>query len=434
MKDVGGFPIDALWLDFMQMQEFARRPLVLVEGDGVYVVDDQGRRYLEGISGVFVTSLGHGNQRVVDAVREQVARLAFGSPTVAATDRAVELAARLLALGGGRYGAAKLHSSGSEAIEAAIKIARQYHRQRGEPSRQVVVSRSGSYHGATLGALAATGIGRFKEPFGPPAEGFLHVDAPGPWRCDACGGPCTGTCVAQFGDAIERAGPENVALVLVEPVMNMAGVVLPAPGYLEGLRDICDRFGVLLGYDEIVTAFGRCGAWFAADRYGVWPELLCLGKGLTAGYATLSAVLVANRIADGFRSDDGTERQYMSGHTFGGNPVACAAALAVIDEIAERDLLAAAEHAGARLQAGLAAICDAHDAARRVRSVGLLAALDLELDGDDERRRVATGVREGGLLAFGPSPDGTMRFAPPLVIADAEIDELLAIVDASLAR
>jgi adenosylmethionine-8-amino-7-oxononanoate aminotransferase len=211
----------------------------------------------------------------------------------------------------------------------------------------------------------------------------------------------------------------------------MSGVVPPPPGYLERVREICDHHGVLLIYDEIVTGFGRLGSWFAADHYGVWPDLLCLGKGITSGYAPLSAVVMRRSIAAAFRGDRADGVHLMHGHTYGGNPISSVAALAVLDELVERELLHNARVAGERLHRGLESLRTRHGIIAAVRSVGLLVAVDFSLS-VDELRRLNEAVRAQPMLVFGPVPGGTIRFAPPLTIEPSEVDEIVAMVDAAL--
>src|SRR4051812_27248536 len=270
-------------VDFNQMQTFAANPLIMVEGDGITLTDHEGRRYIDGLSGVFAVSLGHGNDEIIEAIAAQHRRLSFSSPIMTTTDRALELAAELIRVTGGRYDVVKQLSSGSEATEAAIKMARQYHRQSGGAERYKTISFYRSYHGATMGALTATGWPQLRTPYEPFVTGGLRVHPPIPGSCRACTGSCTLGCLAQLRDVIELQGPRTVSAVIVEPVMLTAGVHALSDDYLRGLRALCDENGVLLIFDEIVTGFGRLGSWFAAEQADVWPDILVAGKGLTSG-------------------------------------------------------------------------------------------------------------------------------------------------------
>ena len=340
-------------VDFNQMRTFTANPLIMVEGDGITMTDHEGRRYIDGLSGVFAVSLGHGNEEIIDAITAQHRRLSFSSPIMTTTDRALELATELIRLTGGRYDVVKQLNSGSEATEAAIKMARQYHRQSGSPERYKTISFYRSYHGATMGALTSTGWPQLRNPYEPFLPGGLHAHAPIPGSCRACTGTCTLGCLAQLRDVIESEGPRTVSAVIVEPVMLTAGVQALPQDYLEGLRALCDETGVILIFDEIVTGFGRLGSWFAAEQADVWPDILVVGKGLTSGYAPLSAVLLTERIADAFWGEAAKGLQYQAGHTFASNPVSAACGLAVIRYFEEHGVLENVRARGAELEGRL---------------------------------------------------------------------------------
>ena len=423
-------------VDMNQMAEFERRPLILSRGEGVHVWDVNGRRYLDGVSGVFVVNVGHGNRRVIDAMKEQLELITFAAPTMAANDRMLELAEALGRLTPDGMDVFKFSNSGSEAIEVAFKIARQYHGQTGNPGKYKILSRYSSYHGATLGAMGATGLPQFRVKFEPMPGGFVHFPAP---RFDGCGvtrscPPCDLSCADCLDLTIRGEGPATVAAVVLEPVMNMAGSQAPPDGYLQRVRDICDEHGVLLIYDEIVTGFGRLGHWFGADRYGVWPDLLVVGKGMTSGYATLSATVIRNDVAAAFRGELDDAVHLNHGHTFGGNPLACAAALAATAEIDERDLLGNATRMGELLRTGLESLRATYRHISGVRQEGLLAAIDFDLP-VPELAAVTRAVRDQPLLSIGPGPgpSPSLRLAPPLTITAEEVEELVGLVEAGLA-
>ena len=305
-----------IMVDFNQMTAFSAAPLILVDGDGIRVTDDEGKQYIDGLSGAFVSSLGHSNAEVITAITSQLQRLAFASPILATSDRALELAAELITLSGGRFDVVKQFGSGSEATEGALRMARQHHRQSGQPGRYKAISLYRSLHGSTLGALSATGWARIRVPYEPVAPGFLHVQPPIPSLCRICEGraECSLGCAEQIRDIIDLEGPETVSSVIVEPVMSTAGVRVPPPGYLRALREACDETGVLLIFDEVLTGFGRLGSWFAAEHVDVWPDIMCLGKGISAGYAPLSAVLLTGRIGQAFWGEPEENLQFQAGH------------------------------------------------------------------------------------------------------------------------
>jgi adenosylmethionine-8-amino-7-oxononanoate aminotransferase len=426
-------------VDFNQMQTFTADPLIIVEGKGITLTDHEGRRYIDGLSGVFAVSLGHGNDEIIDAISAQHRRLSFSSPIMTTTDRALELASELIRVTGGRYDVVKQLSSGSEATEAALKMARQYHRQSGSPERYKTISFYRSYHGATMGALTSTGWPQLRAPYEPFLTGGIHAHAPIPGSCRACTGSCTLGCLAQLRDVILQEGPRTVSAMIVEPVMLTAGVQSLSDEYLRGLRELCDETGVLLIFDEIVTGFGRLGSWFAAAQAGVWPDILCVGKGLSSGYAPISAVLLTEKVAGAFwgRASDGV--QYQAGHTFAGNPVSAACGLAVIRYFEEHGVLDNVRARGAELEARLRAIVERHPIAGELRGRGLLYCLDFidpATGGPlSPEQPVGTAVQQAarrrGLLVRASPHNATL--APPLVVTADEVTEIADLFEQSVA-
>ena len=317
-------------IDFTQMKAFSEDPLILTEGDGIRVRDVDGRWYIDGLSGTFCMSLGHGNARVVEAASKQLSRLALAAPTMATSDRSLELARELLALLPPQYTTLKWGSGGSEAVEAAIKMARQFHRQAGDPRKYKVLSHYRGYHGVTGQALAASGWRASRSPYEPLAAGFVHLHTPDPYRppFDVDPAEVAATYVRLVEQVIELEGPETIAALITEPILMSAGVVIPPHGYLPALRDLCDRHDIVLVFDEIITGFGRTGHLFAAELFSTWPDILVFGKGLTGGYVALSATVITDRLAQAFWGPAGQE--FAAGHTYAGNPVACAAGLAAL--------------------------------------------------------------------------------------------------------
>ncbi|MGH2355223.1 MAG: aspartate aminotransferase family protein, partial [Chloroflexota bacterium] len=422
-----------LMIDFQQMAAFVEDPLVLDRGEGCWVWDVQGRKYFDGLSGVMVANYGHGNRRIIDAVVEQLGRLAFAAPTLATNRRALELVASLRELLPG-FSTFKLLSGGSEVTEAAIKLARQYHRQTGSPGKHKVVSLYRAYHGATLGALSATGHPAMRAPYEPLLPGFLHVLPPDPLHPPYGASPeAVGRVCAQvIEDTIKMEGPESVAALILEPVMQSAGVLVPPPDFLPAVREVCTRHNVLLIYDEIITGCGRTGRMFAFQHTGAEPDLLCLGKGLTGGYAPLACVAMRPRVADAFWGTEEAGVQFHSGHTYGGNPVACAAGVAALALLREERLAERAAQLGASLLRGLEGLRTRWpEHVADARGIGLLAAL--EYVGADPSKsgvgqgtsdafglRVAAAARRRGLLLRRGAAISIV--GPPLVASAAEID------------
>jgi acetylornithine/N-succinyldiaminopimelate aminotransferase len=374
------------WTDVM-LPTYAAPVLTLVRGEGATVWDDQGRSYVDLVAGIAVNALGHAHPAVVEAVSRQVATLGHTSNLVA-TEPSLRLAERLLALAG-RAGEGRVFfaNSGAEANEAAFKLAR----RTGRPS---VVSADGGFHGRTMGALALTGQPAKREPFEPLPGGVTFVP---------------------YGDveALSSAVGPGTAAVLLEPVQGEAGVVVPPAGYLRAAREVTRRHGALLVLDEVQTGIGRTGAWFAHQREpGVDPDVVTLAKGLGGGLP-IGALLAFGAAAD-------LVRPGQHGSTFGGNPVSCAAALAVLDTVESEGLLTRATVLGERLRAGVAA--SGHPVVAGVRGAGLMLAVELD-------RPVAAAAeaaaRDAGFLvnAVGPS---TIRLVPPLVLTDEQADAFVA--------
>jgi beta-alanine--pyruvate transaminase len=423
-----------IFLDFMQMQEFAKDPLVIVGGEGIRLIDHVGRKYIDGLSGVFVTSLGHGNVQVIEAMMAQARELAFSPPLHSTNLPALKLADLLLRIAPEGVGAVKFLSGGSEATEAAIKVARQYHQQTGSPRKYKVISRYGSYHGATLGALSASGGRERKSMFEPLGVGFVHVHPPYCYRCpfDQVYPTCGRTCVSLIERTIEAEDPDTVAAVIVEPIsISSAGFIVPPADYLPRLREVCTRHNVVLIYDEIITGFGRLGAMFGSQYFGAVPDITCCGKGMSGGYAPLAAILIHERIAEAFYGKADERREFHHGHTYGGNPVACAAGLAVIRQIIERDLVGNARRQGERLRQRLTEMASRHPLVADVRGAGLLQGVEFVRHGlTNPGKMVERVARERGLLLR--CGNDFAALAPPLVCTAEDVDEMCRILEESI--
>ncbi len=435
-------------VDFMQMKAFARDPLVLTEGAGIRVRDTRGDWYIDGLSGTFCANLGHGNRRLAEAGAWQLGRLAMACPTLATNDRALELVDALLGLLPDRYSVVKLLSGGSEATESAMKIARQYHKQTGNAGKFKILSHYRSYHGGTGHAVAASGWPGWRAPYEPLAGGFIHLHTPDPYRPPFGRPPWDETPEATAGaylrlveQTIELEDPRTIAALITEPILTSAGVVVPPEGYLAGLRELCDRHDILLIFDEIITAFGRTGRMFASERFDVWPDILCLGKGMSAGYAPLSAVVLSRTIADAFWGEPQDLVQFHSGHTYGANPVACAIGLAAIGQLLDDAVPARADAAGDRLLGALRAVATRVPGIGIVRGHGLLVGIELVADPVSREPfpasmeiglRVREAARALGLLLR--ASHWMIVLAPPLTITDGELDEVVGIVGQALER
>lgn len=434
-----------LVLDFMQMEEFAKDPFVIQEASGIRLRSTDGREYIDGLAGVFTVSLGHGNQRIIDAITQQLNTVAFAPPLHGTNPQAIELAKELIDFAPPGVSAVKFVSGGSEATEAAMKLARQYHVNRGNGRKYKIIAKYGAYHGATMGALSAGGGWERKSVFEPLLGHMLHVHPPYCFRCPyGYPGPenCGIVCADIVGKTILAEDPETVAAIIMEPIsISSAGFVVPPPEFFKMLREYCDRHDILLIFDEIITGFGRLGTNFGADYFGVVPDLIACGKGMSSGYAPLAAVLIQEKVNREFLGKPEERVEFHHGHTFGGNPVACAAGLAAIRQIKEENLVEHARQMGLRMRERLEAMRATYPMIGEVRGAGLLQGVEIVADRDTRRpytpdvkpgKMIERAARERGLI-FRTATD-YVAFSPPLVSTPADIDEMCDILDQSLAE
>ena len=327
-----------LWMHFTRLGAYSDTDVpIIARGEGCYVWDRQGKRYLDGLSGLFTVQVGHGRAELGQAAARQAETLGYFPVWSFAHEPAIELATRLAALAPGDLNRVFLTPSGGEAIDTAIKLTRQYFKLRGQHSRTKVISRYLAYHGTSIGALSVTGVPSIKTPFEPLMPGAIKVQTPYRFRCHDCQhlDACTLRCADDLALRIEMEGPESVAAVFMEPLQNTGGAFAPPEGYWARIREICDQYGVLLVSDEVICAFGRLGHMFGSDRYGYQPDLITFAKGVTSGYAPLGGVMISDRIAEPFLDDPNL---FLHGQTFGAHPVCCAVANANLDILEREDL------------------------------------------------------------------------------------------------
>jgi adenosylmethionine-8-amino-7-oxononanoate aminotransferase len=424
-----------------QMAEWSKQPLIMARADGVYYWDIDGKRYLDALSGIYVAAVGHNNRRVIDAIHGQLNTLTFSPPMHGTNPVAIQLANMLAELSPGDLSAVKFQCGGSEVTEAAIKLARQYHKLTGSHGKYKIIARYQSWHGSTMGSLSASGLKSRRTVNEPLAPGFLHVFPPTCYRCPFGKSypDCGITCASLVNDVIEMEDAATVAAIIVEPIGHTGGIIDPPEEYLPLLRDYCDRHNVLLIFDEIITGIGRTGQMFAAQTFGVTPDILCIGKGLAGGYAPLSAMICRRSIADSFWGPIAKNPGFVEGHTFEGNPVSCAAGIAVLREILERDLCFNARKQGERLRGHFERMAVKHGVIGDIRGKGLFLGMEFVRDPAKKERfpnDLAFGVKvgrralENGLLCrFDPH---WIAFGPPLISSAEEIDGMAAILDRSL--
>jgi adenosylmethionine-8-amino-7-oxononanoate aminotransferase len=437
---------DHLWLHFTRMGAYGEAEVpIIVRGDGCYLEDANGRRYLDGLAGLFAVQIGYSHgEEVGQAALEQMRELPFYTNWSYAHPRAIELAHAVAELTPGDLNRVFFVSGGSEAVEAAWKLARQYHLARGE-RRWKAIGRRTAYHGTTMGALSINGIAALKNTFEPLVPETLHVRNTN--RYHRPEGETEEQFTAFLLDDLEEtilaAGPGTVAMVIMEPVQNAGGSFTPPAGYFRGVREICDRYGILLCADEVITGFGRVGEWFGSERYDAQPDLMTIAKGLSSAYAAIGAVVAADHVFDPFL---GADSMYTHGMTFGGHPVMCAIALKNI-EIMKRERVVEnvrdnEEYFREQL-AGLLAL----DIVGDLRGVGYFYALELVKDKESRggftheecetllRGFLSPRLFERGLICRADDRgDPVIQISPPLVAGHAEIDELTGILGDVLAE
>lgn len=423
----------------------ARRPTV-ARAEGIYLWDAEGKRYIDASSGPVVSNIGHGNERVVRAMTEQARKVAYASRALFENEPNIELADLVTSLAGPGLERAFFVSGGSEATEAAIKLARQYAVVRGETSRWKVIAREPGYHGGTLGALAVTGDPEADRLFGALMKPMPKVPAPFTYRLPANhdADSYARQCAAALEDAIKREGPETVLAFIMEPVGGLATGALVAPDHYHGaVRDICTRYGVLLIYDEVMSGAGRTGAFLAADHWpDARPDLVTLAKGIAAGYTPLGAVLAPASMVEAVAEAGG----FMHGHTYAANPLSCAVGVAVVREMIERKMMANAQAMGARLRERLERVQANSAILGDIRGKGLLMAVEIVIDKETKTappaelqavyRIIELGLKRGIALYSRRTANGRygewLMVAPPLIVTVADIDEITDLIGATL--
>lgn len=435
---------DHLWMHFTQQSDQTGPDIpVIVRGEGAYLWDADGKRYLDGLAGLFAVQVGHGREELAEAAARQTRELAYFPIWGYAHPRAIELAERLAAAAPGDLNRVFFTVSGGESVETAWKLARQYFKLVGKPTKHKVISRSMAYHGTSMGALSITGIPGAKADYEPlvpstvrvPNTNFFrateHADdyeAYGRWAAD------------RIEEAILFEGPETVAAVFLEPVQNTGGCFVPPPGYFQRVREICDRHDVLLVSDEVICAFGRLGYDFGAKRFGYQPDILTTAKGLTSGYAAQGAVLISDRVAEPFRHG----ATFMHGSTYGGHPVACAVAMANLDILEREGIYEHVRANESRFKSTLDKLTDL-PIVGEVRGAGYFYAIELVKDRntkerftDEDATRILKGYVSKTLFELGlhcradDRAEPVIQLAPPLICEQTQFDEMEQILRETL--
>ena len=396
------------------------RPIVFVEGDGARLRDSEGNEYIDGTCGLWVCPVGHGRRELAEAARRQMETLEYyASFWDFSNEPSIRLAARLAELSPPGLDRVFYTNGGSEGTETALKLARLAWHAQGRPERTVVLTRKLAYHGVSYGSLAATGIPPLREGFGPLPGDFVFLNAPFARR-----GPTTDELVDELERTIEDVGPERTAAFIGEPVIGVGGMIPPPADYWPRIQDVLRRHGILFVLDEVVTAFGRTGTWFAAEHWGgLEPDIVVTAKGITSGYFPLGAVLVGTRVVDMLEG-----QAFRHGFTYNGHPTGCALALENLRIIEDERLLERARRLGKRLDTGLRALEDL-PAVAEARAFGLMAGLELDVE---DAGALSHRIREAGVIVRATGQK--IVLSPPLTIKDDELDRIVEVLHAELAR
>jgi adenosylmethionine-8-amino-7-oxononanoate aminotransferase len=422
-----------LWMHFSRMGAYAHGTEVpiIVKGDGCYVWDEHGKRYFDGLSALFCVNIGHGRAEVAQAGADQAKELGFFTNWSYAHPPAIQLAARIADLAPGDLNRVFFTSGGSEAVESAIKLSRQYHKLRGKPNKTKLIAREVAYHGTTLGALAATGITALREPFEPFTPGGCHVPNTNLYRLPP--GYGSENLAEAVAHRIEFEGPDTVAAVIMEPVQNAGGCFTPPEGYFQRVREICDEYDVLMISDEVICSWGRLGHWFGAQRYDYQPDMITTAKGITSAYAPMGALITSDRVAEPFLEG---ANSFMHGITFGGHPIAAAVAMANIDVFEREDLNGHVRENEGAFRAMLDSLRDI-PIVGDVRGAGYFQAIELVKDrdtresfSDQESETLLRGFLSGELFRRGlicradDRGDPVIQLSPPLIAGPEHFEEI----------
>ena len=426
----------AFWLPFTAQRQFHQQPMLFTAAQGMYYTTEDGREVLDAMAGLWCCNAGHGQPRITEAIREAAGRLDFVSSFKMSHPAAFGLARRIADLAPEGLDHVFFTNSGSEAVDTALKIARAYHQARGDARRTLLVGRAKGYHGMGFGGLSVAGIGRHKRDFGPLLPDTAHL--PLPYDANARfsrGQPATG---GQYANALEQLflvhDPATSAAVSVEPVTGSGGVYPPPTGYLQRLRELCTQHGILLIFDEVITGFSRVGAPFAAQAFGVTPDLMACAKGMTNGAVPMGGVIVSDGVYQAFMQGSANVIELFHGYTYSAHPLACAAGLATLDLHEELQLAARVRAIAPAWETALHALRDAPHVVD-VRNIGLLGAVDLAPRpgaAGERAQAVHTACFEAGVLVR--NSGDTLVLSPPLVIDAAQIQEIAHSIRMALQR
>jgi beta-alanine--pyruvate transaminase len=427
--------LDAYWMPFTANRQFKQAPRMLARAEGMHYWTPEGRQILDGIAGLWCVNAGHARPRIVQAIQQQAAEMDFAPPFNMGHPKAFELARRLIEIAPAGMSKVFYTNSGSESVETALKMALAYHRARGDGSRTRLIGRERGYHGVNFGGISVGGIVANRKMFGTLLAGVDHIRHTHDLARNAFsrGVPQFG---AELADDLERLvalhDASTIAAVIVEPVAGSTGVLLPPKGYLQRLRDICDRHGILLIFDEVITGFGRLGSPFAGQHFGVTPDLMVVAKGLTNGSVPMGAVFARQHIHDAFMSGPEHLIEFFHGYTYSAHPLACAAALGTLDTYAEEGLLTRGATMAPYFEDALHSLKGAPNVID-VRNIGLVGGIELEpIPGQPGKRAFDAFLQCWERGALIRTTGDTIALSPPLIIEKQHIDELVGIVAGAL--
>ncbi|PKB67425.1 MAG: hypothetical protein BZY81_04660 [SAR202 cluster bacterium Io17-Chloro-G4] len=438
VKELQESALEHLWVYLREPSDMAEKgePQIFVEGKGCKVTDASGNTYIDGMSGLWLKNVGYGRTEIADAAYEQMLKLTY-MPLGTTSEPTIKLAEKVASITPGDLSRCFFTSGGSEANETAMKLSRAYFKRIGEPTRTKFISRKGSYHGATFGTLALGGSPYFpKEDYEPLLGGVFHAPQPLPYHCEYGGTTpeeCAERCVKAIEDIILFQGPNTIAAVVAEPVSSPMGAAVPGPNYWPLLRELCDRYGCLLIADEVITGFGRTGKMFACEHWNITPDIMTVAKGITSGYIPMGGAITRKTISDAFVGSSKAAFRHVI--TFGGHPVASAAALKNIEIMEDEHLADNAAVMGDRLLEGLIDLKEKYQIIGDVRGLGLLCGVELVKDRATKEHfpaeaelaaRLTQGFSDNGILLRGGD---AMNVAPPLCVTPGEIDEILTVLD-----
>ena len=425
-----------LWMHFTRLSAYADHDIpIIVRGDGCYVYDEHGKRYLDALSSLFCVNIGHGRADIAQAGADQAKDLGFFINWSYAHPPAIELAARIASLAPGDLNRVFFTSGGSEAVESALKLSRQYHKLTGKPNKYKLIAREIAYHGTSFGALTATGVTELRQPFEPLLAGGCHVQNTNTYHLPA------DYDLSQLAEAIaeriEFEGPDTVAAVILEPVQNAGGCFVPPEGYFQRVREICDEYDVLFISDEVICAWGRLGEWFGSQRYDYVPDMITTAKGLTSAYAPMGAVIASDRVAEPFLT--GTT-SFTHGFTFGGHPICAAVALANLDAFENEGVLENVRSNEKLLRSTLDSLKEL-PIVGDVRGAGYFYAIELVRDketrasfSDEESETLLRGFlsaelyRRGLICRADDRGDPVIQLSPPLIAGPEQFEEIMSIL------